>query len=442
MNPTKHTLNFILHTRWDDLPAPVQRQSKRCLLDGVGALLAGTRTPVAKIVAEVARAQFPGQEATILGGQSRVSAVGAALANGFAANALDVDDGHRMIKGHPGSPLTPVLFAASEMFPVSGKEFLTALVIGYEVGIRAGLIRHATSSTYHSSGSWGAIAGAAAGGRLLGLEPATLQEALGTAEYHAPIAPMMKGIATPSMGKDSIGWGCMVAMASLLLAEKGFTGIQPLFGDSPDPTRVADLGETYQILNLYFKPYCACRWAQPAVAGALAISEQENLAVDDIEEIVVHTFREAAALSTDPPQNTEEAQYNMAFPIAAALMDGEVGPDQVLPPRIYDQDLHTLMEKVKACDEERFQRTFPARALAEVEIRTGSGKRITSGTFAAPWDPDSTLPTDEEISAKFERYVTPVLGAKKTHRIQGQIWTFEQVQRAAELVPLCAPNDI
>ena len=96
-----------------------------------------------------------------------------------------------------------------------------------------GLIRHATYQTYHASGSWGAIGGAAAAGKLLGLTQESIRHAMGIAEYHAPIAPMMKGIASPSMVKDGIGWGAMVAMSSTLLARDGFTGIEPLFNDTP-----------------------------------------------------------------------------------------------------------------------------------------------------------------------------------------------------------------
>lgn len=136
----------------------------------------------------------------------RTSAAGAAAINRFAGNALDIDDGYRLVKGHPGACVLPVILATAEQMPsCTGSEFLTALVVGYEIRIRPGRIRHACCSTYHSSGSWGAIAGAAAGGQLLGLNGKQLRHTLGTAEYHAPIAPMMKCIANPSMGKDSIG---------------------------------------------------------------------------------------------------------------------------------------------------------------------------------------------------------------------------------------------
>jgi 2-methylcitrate dehydratase PrpD len=125
------------------------------------------------------------------------------MANGFAANALDIDDGYRLTKGHPGACVLPVILAAGEMVPAcSGKQFLAALVVGYEIGIRAGLIRHARYETYHASGSWGAIAGAAAAGIkiLLKTMGATIED-IGTVylagalgNYVHPLSAMRIGL--------------------------------------------------------------------------------------------------------------------------------------------------------------------------------------------------------------------------------------------------------
>ena len=235
MENNEITLNFIMESDWSKLPENVQHQAKRCLMDTLGALIAGNNTPVADLINSFVKEQFKGDDATILVKGSKISASGAALVNGFANNALDIDDGYRSVKGHPGACILPVALAAAEIAPgITGEKLLTALVVGYEVAIRAGLIRHATYETYHSSGSWGAIGGAAAAGKILGLSREKLCHALGAAEYHAPIAPMMKCIELPGMGKDSIGWGCMVAMMSAMMADKGFTGIDPIFDDSPE----------------------------------------------------------------------------------------------------------------------------------------------------------------------------------------------------------------
>ncbi len=424
---TNHAIDFTLKTRWEDLPAIVQHQAKRCLLDTLGAMIAGTQTPVAGIMRKTALKQFGGDEATIMVTGEQVSAAGAALANGFAGNALDIDDGYRNIKGHPGACALPPVLAAAELADgCSGTQFLTALVIAYELGIRAGVIRHATYETYHSSGSWGAIAGSAAAGRVLGLSPKQLFNAMGAAEYHAPIAPMMKGIDRPSMGKDSIGWGCMVAVMSALMAREGFTGVCPLFDDAPDRSWVENLGKQWEILNLYFKPYTACRWGQPAVAGALKIVREQKITPDQIQKIRVRTFEAATRLPNGHPQNTEAAQYNLAFPVAAMLLDGEVGPAQVLPPRLHDPDLLALLDRISTEIDPEFEAEFPAKAPAEVVIETTNGKIFCSGRMEALWEPPDTLPTDDELETKFRWLTRPVIGKVKAQLLIDQIWTAEQ----------------
>ena len=437
MDRTHQATAFIRATVWDALPEAVQHQSKRCLLDILGAMLAGRRTPVAHIVRRLVRRQFKGAEATILGSEERVSAAGAALANGFAANALDIDDGYRLVKGHPGACVVPPILAAGEIASAcSGKQFLEALVVGYELGIRAGMIRHATASTYHASGSWGAVAGAGACGKLLGLDEAALRHALGAAEYHAPIAPMMKGIDVPSMGKDSIGWGCMVALLSALMAQDGFTGIRSLFDDTPQADWIDNLGQQFEILNLYFKPYAACRWAQPAIAGALYLVQTYGITPEAIDRIQVRTFAAAARLPTFGPQDTEQAQYNLAFPVAAALIDGEVGPDQVLPPRLYAPEIRALAARVEASAAASMDTRFPAQTCAEVTIDTHSGQSYASGTVEARWEPPDSLPTDEELQQKFNGLVEPVLGRDRAKSLANLIWHFEEVHRLQNLIDL------
>ncbi len=435
--PTDDVLRFIHRTTWEDLPPEVQHQSKRCLLDALGALIAGTAAPVSRLMAQIAREQFGGDAATILVDGSRTSLVGAALANGFAANALDIDDGFRPVKGHPGTCILPVILAAGEQADPTGAEFLAAFVVGYETAIRAGLILHAAHRTYHCSGSWGVLGGAAAGGRLLGLAPDRLRHAMGAAEYHAPFAPMMKGIAVPAMVKDAIGWGCMAAMSAVLMAEKGFTGIQPLFSDGPEPAWIEGVGREYMFLNLYFKPYSACRWAQPAVEGALKIQRDAGLSPSEIVAINVATFTEAAALSRAHPADTEEAQYNMAFPIAAALLDGEVGPAQTLPPRLFDADIHALMDRIDVTTADRFNREFPAKALAEVVVETTDGRSIKSGVMSAKWDPASGLPTDAELEAKFLWLVEPVLGKKTASKLTEMVRDFDRTGPFREWIRRC-----
>ena len=435
---TERVIEFILNADWDNFPHEIQHQSKRCLMDALGAMIVGTKTPVCKIMTRVASSQMGTGNATLIGSGIKLSSTGAALANGFAANALDIDDGCRLAKGHPGASVLPVTLAAAESTDsCNGKQFLTALIIGYETAIRAAYIRHATTSVYHSSGSWGAIGGAAAGGKLIGLDKNALFNALGTSEYHAPIAPMMKGIETPCMAKDSIGWGAFVAMTSVEMARAGFTGVRSIFDDSPNREWIDSLGNRFEIMNLFFKPYAACRWAQPGVDGVLKIMEQESLSPEEIKGIRIYTFEEAAALSRKHPQNTEDAQYNFSYPIAAAMLDGQIGPEQILPPRIFDRNILDMMDRIKVIVEERFQNEFPAKTLANIEVEDIHGRVHQSGVMSARWDLSNKLPTDMELEEKFLWLVGPVLGKSNARSLTDMIWKFENIYTISEMITLC-----
>ena len=159
---TRAVARFALGLRWEDLPAPVQEQARRCLLDLCGAAVAGAVTPVAGIARRYAGALHGEGRATVIGAPRGSTTVGAALANGFAASALDIDDGYRPVKGHPGAVVLPAVLAAAEQAGASGRELLTAMVVGYEVAMRAGLILHPLYDFYHGTGAWGPL-GAAAG---------------------------------------------------------------------------------------------------------------------------------------------------------------------------------------------------------------------------------------------------------------------------------------
>jgi len=247
----------------------------------------------------------------------------------------------------------------------------------------------------------------------------------------------MKGIVTPSMGKDSIGWGAMVAMTSVLMASDGFTGIQPLFNDTPNQEWIENLGRRYEIMNLYFKPYAACRWAQPAVAGALKISRENLISHQDISRILVRTFKAATELSCRHPKNTEEAQYNMAFPVTAALIDGEVGPKQILPPRIHNSQILNLGDKLETEVSSDFEQMFPEKACAEVIIYTNDGRHFSSGPMEAQWEPPDTLPSDDELETKFQWLVEPVLGKEKTRQLVSMMWEFEKLEQMQDFIDCC-----
>jgi len=173
------------------------------------------------------------------------------------------------------------------------------------------------------------------------------------------------------------------------------------------------------------------------VDGALKILAENRLAPEDIKQIKVFTFAESAALNTNYPQNTEEAQYNIAFPIAVALLDGAVGPDQVLAPRLFDKDVRRIMDKIRIIAQERFQKDFPAKAESEVEITATNGKVFASGVMSAKWDPLTVFPTDQELENKFLWLTSPVIGEAKANALASLIWHLDREEKLDRMIELC-----
>ena len=385
---------FLRNIHWKTLPSEVQDHVVRCAIDLFGAVIAGTAAPAAAIGRNIAKKHFPGEAASILMTPERASLPGAALANGLAANALDIDDGHRLIKGHPGAVIFPAVLAAAERQDTGLQAFLTALVAAYETAIRAGLAMQRHYDYFHSTGAWGAVGAAAGAAKLLGLTEEEMVCALAAADFHAPMVPVMRSVAFPSHCKDGAGWGAMTGVLAALLAQEGFTGGPSIFDCPSGEALTADLGSHYEIINLYFKPYTCCRWAHPAVRAVLDLRRKHGFSPRDIRRVRILTFQASASLFRGKPRDTEEAQYNGVYPVAAALVAGEVGPRQVLGAFLADPDVLALMDRIEVLTDERYERAFPAQRLCEVEVTTTDGGVLRSGVYHATGEPEEpvTLP--------------------------------------------------
>ncbi|HET8999432.1 MAG TPA: MmgE/PrpD family protein [bacterium] len=424
---------FAVSLSWSDVPEAVRRRTKIALLDVLGAAIAGSRMPIAGIASDIAPKVWGGDEASILLSGRRASAAGAAFANGCLANALDIDDGYRPIKGHPGAVVFPAALAAAESLGRDGATLLAAVVAGYEVAIRAGLALHAVYADYHGSGSWGALGAAAAAGRVLGLPAERLTHALGIAEYHGPMSPIMRCVEHPAMVKDGIGWGAMAGLGAALLAGSGFTGIPTVL--DLRPAFLSDLGREYKIMQLYFKPHACCRWAQPPIEGVRRILERIRLAPEVVEKIRIHTFEAAMHLGPVWPRTTEEAQYSLAWPVAAALIDGRVGPEQVSGARLGDARVRALASKVEPVLSAELDGRFPAEALCEVEILMRDGTVHRSGICGAKGDPADPL-TDAALRRKFHDLADPVLGLERAVRVEQLVDELDRLAGIEDLLAL------
>ncbi len=408
---------FIHDLHTTDLPSNVIEQAQRCVLDLIGVAASGRQTELSRIICDHAAAHFASSNsgARILFDGRWVSPVGAALSGGMTIDSLDAHDGHVLTKGHAGAAVFPALLAyvdATQM--MSGPELLTHLVIGYEVATRAGMALHATSSDYHTSGAWNALAVAAIGARCLNLNLAQTREALGIAEYHGPRSQMMRCIDHPTMVKDGSGWGAMGGVSAAYLAAAGFTGAPALTIEASDVAELwSDLGKRWRIREQYFKLYPVCRWAQPAVEAALALKHSYHLTADAIEQIDVFSFHEAVRLASRRPVSTESAQYSLPFPVCAAVVRGHLGAEEITGPTLCDQRILELSESMGLYEIDTYNARFPSERWAHVVFRLRDGRTVQSEPHIARGNPENPL-SDEELVVKYQYLTYPILGQKRS----------------------------
>lgn len=435
------SIEFIHETGWDNLPPAVQNQARRCLLDTLGAAVGGRATDLSRIIHDYAAAVYGGGAASLWLDGRFVSPPGAALANGMTIDALDIHDGYTLTKGHAGAAIVPAVLATLHLAAsaaVTGQELLTSLVVGYEIALRAGLALHATACDYHTSGAWNALGCAAVVARRLGLTAAQSRHALGIAEYHGPRSPMMRDIDYPTMVKDGSGWGAMAGVSAGLLAASGFTGAPALTVEGADVADYwADLGERWLITEQYFKPHAVCRWAQPAMTAALALQQRHHLEPESIRHIRVSTFHEAVRLACRRPVTTEEAQYSLPFPVAAALVYGHLGPRELSGAALGDPRVLRLAEEMELVEVAELSGRFPAERLARVEIETAAGQWLDSGLVEAAWGAD-TPPTDEALRQKFRWLAGTMLPEARTAELETAVWACAEMADAAALTNLLA----
>ena len=418
-------LSFIHDLGFDDLPAEVVAQAKRCTRDLVATAAGGATTPLSGLIrAHCARHYLAADGGSrILFDGRRVSRPGAALAGGMIIDSFDAHDGHLLTKGHAGVAVLPAALAYADCarIALSAQAFLTALVVGYEVALRAGVALHRTASDYHTSGAWTAIGVAALAARVLNLDSGRSRHALGIAEYHGPRSQMMRCIDHPTMVKDATGWGAMAGVSAAELAAEGFTGAPALLCEADDVADLwSDLGERWYLLEMFFKLYPVCRWAQPAIEAARALQIEHGLRAQDIERVEVATFHAATRLAARRPATTEEAQYSLPFPLAAILVRGRIGAAEVSPEALEEPEIARLSDAVRLAEDDECNARFPAERLARVTLRLRDGRALRSALTPARGDPATAL-SEAELAAKYAELVTPLVGPERSAAMERDI---------------------
>ena len=434
--------SFVRGIAFANLPPDVALQATRCLLDLIGVAAAGTRTHASGIARSYAASQLCGRDETarMLFDGRRASIAGAAFAGAATIDAIDAHDGHVLTKGHAGVAILPALLAlcdgANREQTFDGREFLTCLVLGYEIATRAGMAQHATVPEYHCSGSWNSVGCAAVAARFLSFDESRIREALGIAEYFGPRGQMLRSCDSPSMVKDGSGWGAHVGITAAWLAREGFTGAPAVTVEGVDAKQYwTDLGARWRIREQYFKAYPVCRWAQPAVEAALALQRAHGFAAEDMAHIAIESFGEAIALGSrcSIPETTEDAQYSLSHPVAAVLVFGHLGAEEIDVPKLADPRVRRLLGLMVSTENSEYSRLFPAERWARVEIMLNDGRKLVSEPARARGNPENPL-ADAELQAKYFDLAEPVLGRPRAQRIERLVNELRHGDALAELL--------
>ena len=393
---------FIIDARWENFPADVQNRLRGCLIDLIGALLSGTKSEQFEVGLRIAKKTFGSGDVAVIGSKDRFSAIGAACAMGHSSNAYDIDDGHNIIRAHPGTSFIGALLSVAYDEDATLKDLFAAMLVAYEASIRMGVAIMDYYKYAHSSGTFGSVGVAVGVGKLLGFNEKQLNHALSISEFNAPLVPGIRSVEYPSMNKDGVPFGVMIGMLSVLETECGFTGNKNLLEADAYSHLLSDLGEKYEVLSLYFKPYPCCRWAHPAIDSCIVTMKENNISSSDIESVTVKTFNRATLLSKIEPKCADEAQYNIAYPVATAIVHGDFSIDHVMPEAFSDSAVLDMMKRLYFETDEELDQRFPKERICRAEIHTKGGKVFISRDFEPAGEAHDNIGTDW-LSAKFHR---------------------------------------
>ncbi|KIC10898.1 2-methylcitrate dehydratase [Leisingera sp. ANG-M1] len=436
---------FAEQLAYEDLPEQVLWTLRRSFLDTMGVAAVGATTELSGIARRVAPMIFGAGSAgaaQMLMDGCTVSPAGAAMAGAFTIDSIDAHDGTTPCKGHAGSAIFPAMIAMAQAGrqEMDGKRFAEILAAAYEISYRAGLVQHATCADYHTSGAWTAVGVAAAGAKLLGGSAEQIRQAAGIGEYHGPRSQMMRCIDHPSMVRDGVGWGAPSGVTAAYLAMEGFTGAPALTCEGEEGADFwADLGSGWRLVDhTHYKAYPCCRWAHPSLDAVQEIMQSHGLSHDQVEGVEIRTFHYATRLAGHEPQNQDEFAYAIAFPVAAMIVRGQVGVEELSEAALRDPDILRVSRAVTLIDDAEMTRISTDKRWAQVTLVLKDGRRIEDVPRTPRGDADLPL-SDAEIVQKFHLLAAPVLGQARAEALAELALQFDSLDttRFRQLLDLC-----
>jgi 2-methylcitrate dehydratase PrpD len=404
MTHTETLAAFAAHLKYEQLPTEVVRRTEDLFLDWFGATLAGRGARPVESIQKLALDFGPQSgPCEILISRRTTSPLFAAMVNAGASHFAEQDDLHNSSVLHPATVVFPAAWAAAQALGRSGKEFIAASVAGYEVGIRVGeFLGRSHYKIFHTTGTVGTLAAAAAVGNLLRLDEVQMLHAFGSAGTQA--AGLWEFLLDAADSKQlHTAKAAANGLLAAYLAADGFTGAEDILegmkgmgagmSAHTDPQKLVDrLGERWALVETSFKFHASCRHTHPAADALLDVLRREKLSPGDIETVVTHVHQAAIDVlgPVTDPKTIHQAKFSMGTVLALAAEYGHAGVRE-FDAHYRENRIAQFRDKVSMVLDPEVDTAYPARWIGKVTVQTKDGQTLTGRIDDPKGDPGNTL---------------------------------------------------
>jgi 2-methylcitrate dehydratase PrpD len=439
MNAIDTLAQFAAGFGTQPLPADVLHHAKRAVVDWHAALYPGLATEPVRILEQVLEEDLDRGAARLANGRAATLRA-AALINGTAAHAAEVDDSFKDAMYHPGAATSAAALAAAQALQAAGSDFLRAVVLGYEVSTRIGVALGRGHYRYwHNTGTVGMFGAATAAAALFRLDAKAFGDALATAATFS--AGLQQAFRSDSMSKPlHAGRAAEAGVLAASLASRGLRGAHDIldgeagFGramsDGADWSRIGDgLGQRFNIARLTFKNHVGCGHTFAAIDGALELQRRHALRPEQIAGIRIATYQPALDIACYRiPASANEARFSFPYVVATALVHGSVRLSAYDADRLADPATRRLMALTEVVADPELDAQFPRQRGARVRIETSDGRVFEHLQPNRKGDPEEPL-TDAQLSGKLLELASPVIGEQSAQQLLQRLWSIEKSLR-------------
>ena len=435
---TRMLAHYVVAAKYDDLPANVRKEGVRTLLNWVGVAIGGSRHQTVDIAVS-ALAPFSGpQQASLFGRRERFDIMNAAFLNGVSSHIFDYDDTHLKTIIHPAGPVASAILALAEMQPVSGKDFLNALVLGVETECRIGnsVYPNHYDVGWHITGTAGVFGAAVATGKLLGLNEQQMVWALGLAASQ----PVGLRESFGSMNKSfNPGRAASNGIFAAILASKNFTSSDSMIeakrgwantiSTKQDYNEIlGDLGTRYEAALNTYKPFACGIVMHPAIDAAIQLRNENKLTADQIERVDLKVHPLVLELTgKKTPHEGLEGKFSIYHAVAIALIEGAGGEKQFSDRAVNDPTVVALRAKVVPVITPGID---PAQVDMTVVLKDGRTlNRHIEHAIGSLEQPMS----DKALEVKFSDLAEGILPAPVIRQVMDLCWKVETLSNAGDI---------